>query len=374
MKIAFVTICDNGNFGTYLQIYATQQILKHLNHHSVLVKYYRPVISLKSILLRKIQKRNSFVKKAFSIIFAFYEFLRFRKNGEFFFKKYVQTTRRYDSFSSLQKDPPMADLYLTGSDQVWNSQYNGGVDPVMFLEFAPDEKQRVAYSASFGMSDIPENEKEETLRYLKKYSHIGVREFQAMELLAQIGIKNTEHVLDPTLLLNQQDYSDILKGSKLKIPHNYVLIYSVEFNKDDALMRIAKTISQGKKKIVFISPYGFRKPIKDCDLQYGFGSVCDFLMLIKHADFVVCSSFHGTVFSLLFEKQFFSLAPDRFNSRTYSLLKSCGLLDRLVIADSFEDAPFNKEIVYDEVRLILEKQREKSLSFLKNALNVSPKK
>lgn len=126
--------------------------------------------------------------------------MQLRKKDKNFLKKYL-TKKEYYSFNELAQNPPQADIYVTGSDQVWNSSYNKGIDKSFYLDFAPKQKPRISYASSIGMEYIPEHEKQTIIELLSKYQAISVREKKAEQLLNELNlpIKPTT-VLDPTLL------------------------------------------------------------------------------------------------------------------------------------------------------------------------------
>ena len=235
MKASVITLHTVDNYGSVMQTYATQQILKKCGYDVEFVDYWRkdnlPVNRaekmLESSTLQKLKPLwgiNGFTRKAMIAILKM--ILENRKSPMWrFLEEKVQLTEvRYCSYEELEANPPVADVYITGSDQVWNSIWNQGIDRSYFLDFAPAGKPRIAFSASIGREQLDAEETPETKRLLEKYSAISVREQSAVVLLASMDIKSTL-VLDPTLMLEANEWRKL--ASKPKIKKQYLLIYQL---------------------------------------------------------------------------------------------------------------------------------------------------
>lgn len=259
---------------------------------------------------------------------------------------------------------------MTGSDQIWNSEYNGGVDRAHFLDFAPTGKPRLAYAASFGKDTLRPEEIEETKDLLNKYSALSVRESSGVKIINELGISGTQQVLDPTLLLGREEWAKEFFLTRPK-EQQYLLIYSVERSLDDVVYSVARKIADAKGlSVIFLSPAAKLKSMKHCDLQLPFSKVVDFLQYFYYADFVVASSFHGTAFAINFNKQFVSVLPPKFGARPRSLLNLVGLNDRIV-EGKIDMSKVDESIDFTAVNQILEQERAKSLAFLQKALSSS---
>lgn len=269
----------------------------------------------------------------------------------------------------MKSNPPLADIYVTGSDQVWNSIYNEGIDKSFYLDFAPPGSKRVAYAASIGMPEIPEGEVEETKRLLHKYSAITVREADASRILAGLGFNDVPVVLDPTLLLDKPAWTDIARRFSPIKTEPYILVYSVEEKAQNELIgRYAGMISRKHGwKIYEISYNSYHRRLKFADRHFLQVTPEIFLQLMLNAEFVIVSSFHGTAFSINFNKQFLTVTPNRFNSRVDNILTLCNLRDRLVTSPSF-DIEALQPIDYGEVNKIIETERNKSIDLLNTML------
>lgn len=367
MKVSIITILDNVNFGTYLQALATGLTVESLGYEAEIVHYIRPVMTPKGHskavfkergFLRWLKHRNDIDK-----------ILDLRNNNYNYLREFLSITKEYFSFEELCLTPPIADIYMTGSDQVWNSFYNRGLDRSFYLDFVSSEKKRVAYAASIGMDDFPESDKAEIKNLLKKYSTITVREGKAKELLKTLDVES-EVVLDPTLLLDFNQWSAIAEKHRIDINEKYLLIYSVERKEQDRLvekyaMEIAK---KNGLKIYQVSYGGTVKRLACADKFIGRATPNLFLNLMKNASYAVVSSFHGTAFAINFNKPFLTIAANKFNSRVQNLLGITHLENRLVSENTFSINTL-EEINYDEVNELLAIKRLSSLECLRKMLN-----
>lgn len=366
MKVSIITILDNTNFGTYLQALATGKVLERLGHDAEIVHYTRSFMTGWGQFKKMFRDRGvlSVLRNGWKIPGT----LKLREQDYAFLSRFVAVTKEYMGYDSLQANPPLADVYLVGSDQVWNSIYNKGIDRSFYLEYAPNGKKRVSYASSIGMDSIPEQEKTMTVALLKKFVRITVRENAAKELLAQHGIQS-EVMLDPTLLLDAKEWSSIAEQYPMHFNEKYLLVYSVEQKKQDHLIDYyARAIARQKNlKIYQVSYSGTAKKLACADKFFGRATPDVFLNLMKNASFVVVSSFHGTAFSVNFQKEFLTISANRFNSRVQNLLDLTNLGDRLV-SDKNLDVQSLRTIGYSDVNARIEKARAASISILEDML------
>lgn len=365
MKVSIITILDNTNFGTYLQALATCKVIEDLGYDAEVIRYTRPFMKGWGQFMNMLQNRGilSVLRNGWKIPRT----LKLRNQDYAFLSKYVRVTKEYVGFESIQKDLPPSDVYVVGSDQVWNSVYNKGIDKSFYLEYAPKEKRRVSYASSIGMDFIPEEERSETINLLKKFSFITVREKAAKDLLAGYGI-SSEVVLDPTLLLCANEW-DAFITSSIHYNEPYLLVYSVELKKQNKLIDYyaRKIAKKNNLKIYQVSYSGTASRLSCTDRYFGCATPDIFLSLIKNASFVVASSFHGTAFSINFNKEFLSISANRFNSRVKHLLDLTKLGDRMV-SDNRYDIQTMKRIDYDDINLRIDEARKRSISMLEDML------
>lgn len=370
MKISLITILDNVNFGTYLQALATCKTIEKLGHKVEVIRYTRLSMTPRGRSYAILKERGVLRWFKRCVLTSNKDTFILRNKNYDFLSKFVNVTNEYIGFDTLQKNPPIADIYLTGSDQVWNSVYNHGIDRSFYLDFAPIGKKRIAYAASIGMPEIPNHDGQREIMkiLLEKYCHITVREKSAVSLLKEIGIKS-EVVLDPTLLMSKTDWEKIANNFSFNIAEDYLLTYSVEYGKEDSYIEYyARKIAKDKGLKIYHVSYSDTKSMpKYADKVFPRATPDLFLNLMLHASFVVVSSFHGTAFSINFNKEFLTVAPHRFSTRIESLLDILGLKDRIVRDKNFEIE--NMEAInYNIIEQILLKERQRSIDKLKQII------
>lgn len=356
-----------ANYGSALQTYALSQAIEHLGHEAQVLDYIPQRIKFRNVflaLLKKIFSLSTSFRERYTSFRGLLKLIAYTWTYGRFFRRELSMTRSYYSVEEIEMANLKADVYMTGSDQVWNSTYNQGIDRVFFLDFLPKDAKRVAYAASFGKTELEEWEKGITGTLLSRYSSISVRESSALGILASIDIHNGVNVLDPTLLLSKSDWEE--RYPRLKTKEKYLLIYSVEPEKQQ-IIHLAREIADNLGLKVYMVEWGFKAYAGVAKM------ICniDPLKLMSyfiHADYVVASSFHGTAFSVNLNKPFISVSPKRFNTRAQSLLNLVGLTERLVTYEKFSIEEALKPINYIVVNDVLERERVKSLDYLKSAL------
>lgn len=368
MKVSIITIIDNTNYGTYLQALATGMAINHLGHEAEIVYYTRESMTPKGRSKAILEDRGLLRWFYRCVLKSSKKTQELREKDISFLKKYMPLTHEYVGYKELKADPPKADVYLTGSDQVWNSFYNRGIDKSFYVDYAPENARRISYAASIGMPEFPVDEVDEVKGLLKKYHAITVREIGAKEMLAKLGIES-QVVLDPTLLLNKTEWTKIAEQYPFEESEPYLLTYSVEYGKEDSYIKhYASQIAKKRGLKLYHITYGDVPHDNYYDKVFSYATSDQFLNLMLHASFVVISSFHGSAFAINFNKPFITVSPKKFNSRVQSLLKITGLESR-VVTDASRDASQFGDIAYDEVNRKLAIERGKSLKILSDMLN-----
>ena len=368
MNIKIITRHGPSNYGSLLQSIATLKILKDLGHNPQIVDYQREEErGLKMVLAqlkRKERYKNPFKKVVYVIVrypIEKYAQCRFDKMRE----SYLNMTDRYrtiDEMSDLD-----ADVFMTGSDQVWGEMVDGSCDLAYFLQFITSDKVRkVAYAASFGQQSFNEDRRSLYKAALKSYYKISVREDSAKRFIESCGIVDcVEQVLDPTLLLNGDEWIKMLPVSKLQkqiVNTNYVLVYQI--HNDSTLSEYAIKLARYVCMPLYrVNPYAHQ--IFRGGKFYNCPDVSDFLTLIRNASFIVTDSFHGTCFSIIFNKQFMEVLPNNTTqTRNQSLLTLTGLTSRIVSTPS-DVILANKKIDYEKVNDVLSSERERSINVMR---------
>lgn len=254
--------------------------------------------------------------------------------------------------------------YIVGSDQVWNPSANSSIEPY-FLTFAPKEAKKISYASSFGVSHIAPELQERFKKLLSNIDVISVREASGVELVKQLTGRNAELVVDPTLLLNKQEWMPYMKVYP-DMPKRYVLIY--QLSDSNTIVKLAKQIGIERNIPVYrICKRAFHVKKDTGVINILDAGPAEFLFLIAHAEYVITNSFHGTAFSVNFSVPFYTVVSSakKNNSRMESLLASTGLLNRL-LSDNIDINTVNINMPdFKEAQKKLQQIREQSIAFLK---------
>lgn len=361
-----MTIHYIHNYGSVLQTYATQYLFEKAGYDVQTVDYIRPNCRRENILAEQYKRnqqdggvRSYPVVRNILLYKRKYHFKRCDSVFHAFIVKYIHLSKPYDTAESLMQNPPVADVYCTGSDQMWNSIWNDGILKEHFLAYAPVGKKRIAFSTSFGRTELDKSELEITRSFIQKYDAISVREKSALNLLEQMDYRNGVHILDPTLIMTADEWASQLSIVP-KINYRYVLTYGLNDNHE--LGKFAQKVAKdnGLRLInIGLSWRAYFTQWKTVLLP----SVETFLSLIKYADYIITDSFHGTAFSLNFNKQFFVFYPGRFSTRLQSILALTHQEQR-VVSDFNTDWKEIAPIDYTVVNPILAQERQKAWRFI----------
>ena len=265
-KISVITLHRVPNYGSVLQTYATQEVFRSMGFDPEIVDYWPKRFQVDHRVddlygRFRFRYKNPLVKALFR--FLINRSLR-RQDEVFggFLSRRVKLSRPYLSIDALSSDPPGADIYCTGSDQVWNSGTNGFVEGPFYLDFAPAGKPRIAFSASFGRPGLPGEEMDEIRPRLRGYAGIGVRESSGLSILKDLGVRDCACTLDPTLALPPDKWRELAAGGAVAgLPERYILIY--QFNKDPLIDDIADLLAAetGFKVVkIFFFRHGKARP------------------------------------------------------------------------------------------------------------------
>lgn len=364
MKIKTITCHDVYNHGASLQAYALQTYLSSQGHDVEIIDYKPDYLSnhyklwsvSNPVFDKPVVKQLYLLAKLPGRLIAL---RRKRKFDEFSQKCLRLTSMRYHSNEELKTNPPKADVYIAGSDQIWNTLFQNGRDAAFYLDFAPKGTKRVAYAASFATKDVVEEYKPFLRRMLQGFDSISLRERISLPLLESLGRNDGVAVCDPVFLLSREQWDKILPTSSIE--EEYLLVYDTE--NSNKLKDIAQSIAKERNlKIFNIS--GSRKSYVDKDFRVS--SPIDFVQLIRDAEFVVSNSFHATAFSLIFQREFCVVnRSEAINERMLCLLKQYGQQDRLV-ADNIDS--LLTLIDYSKVQSKIERDIEASKQYLRDTI------
>ena len=344
-RIGVVSIFDLYNYGNRLQSYATIEFLKKFGFKT------RNIIRIKLYRTRRV----------------------IRDLLDLFFAKDKEAVSRKKLFMRFSTKNISKDLYykakalknyayiICGSDQIWNYEFAG--HEYFFGTIAPPEK-RIAFSASFGVSEIPESKKEFYKKHLNEMKAISVREQAGVEIVKELTGRDATLLVDPTMMLSKEDWQKVSKKPRFSVPEKYIFTYFLGNVTDEMREFIDKVAKENDMQIINLEA-------KEPNNYWYSSGPSEFVWLIEHASIVLTDSFHGSVFSIINEAPF--VVFDRveniecMNSRIDTLLSTLKLEDR-----RFDKIDMNKlfEKEYSHVPEILEREKKKAIEFLKNAMEI----
>lgn len=371
MKAAIITLALSNNYGAALQTYALAKKTKDFGVDTVVYKYND---------LRRMTYGVPFHKKVLSTVWRHVKdaFSLWQKKKGFndFRENYIPfTPKRYHNNDELKNAPQDFDVFISGSDQIWNPDVFL-FDTSYFFDFIPDDCKRISYASSFGKSTFNESHMEKCGELLSIYSSISVREESGIEIVKELCGKDAECVLDPTMTLEAYEWDEIAESAKYKAKNfKGILCYIMPGDNKvvSSIVMVARQL-QAKTglpvKYIGIKEYDiFKFGVKDCDI---FVSPMDFVAYFKNAEYVVTNSFHGTAFSLIYNKKFYIPINDELkkgkalHERVLSITKKLDAENALVSTSNLE----LKELDLEKIQNKLSVERKKSLSFLKDSLGV----
>ena len=322
MKVDIITRHSVPNYGSLLQSYATQKVIEEMGFESEIINYTRYEERYKNLVNTLIKgkkwNKNIITRTIYKMIQK-PNYTKMYRKFEKYRKNFLKESRlEYGSLQELKDNVPEADVYCSGSDQIWGKIGTVEYDEAYFLKFIEDRTKRcIAYSSSFGKEEIDGSLEKNIKKLLENYSDILVREDTAKSILKKHGIENVEQVLDPTLLLNKEQWSNLARKVKNK-QKKYILVYQLHDNK--SFDKYAKEFSKKTGlKLLRISPsiYHITRSGKLIYLPNQY----EFLSLFQNAEYVLTDSFHATVFSIIFNRKFVDILPGNQRKRSIELLK-----------------------------------------------------
>lgn len=373
MKIKTITCHQVYNYGASLQELALVEFLK-MNGHDAESIAYKPsyladIHKLFSCLSPK-WNRNLLTKSVYISLKLpqRIKLLKRQKNFNAFEDKYIPVTKKkYINNGQLKKIKDDADVFICGSDQIWNPLFPNGKDPAFYLNFAQDsEAVKMSYAASFATDDIPVENISFVKKQVSKLDFVSVRETSGQRILNDLGFDNVEQVLDPVFLLSKQKwYSYIEDNLEAK---KYILIY--DFDNNPHIKKIAKKLAKRYGFLII----GVNENLKYVDRNYYLQGPAEFLGLVKNAELILTTSFHALAFGLIFKRPLGVFNRNiGINTRMRDMLELIGLSDHL-LESSKNLSLTHFDIDYDIVDKEIEKHVKRSQNFLINSINLKFKK
>ena len=381
MKIGIITVQKAPNYGAVLQCYALWKYLELQGYDCEVIDLCREIhkdfVKSKRFSPYKILSTYNRIRKFLADLFPFISTNRVKKRQ--FERKYKQEldvlnikfakfnscikySKKYVSVDALYQNPPDYDIYLTGSDQLWNPTQNYCIEPY-FLTFVQNKGKKVSYATSIGQTVLPNKVINDYIKWLNTYTYISVREQSAVDMLQPYIEKDIYRTIDPTFLLKRENWEDIALEP---LQRSYVFCFTL-YKSMDLLLCAKRYASLYNKKMVFWMQSMDETRLIDANTIGRIDiSPEEWLGYVKNADVVFTDSFHGSVFSIIYNRQFYAYIPlwNNRGSRITDLLDLLQLNDRLIT--DLDNVP-NNMIDYINVDRILCKEREKSVSYIKKA-------
>lgn len=383
MKRIGLCVCyDTKNFGSQLQVLATDRKIQEFGYETEMIRYQKRIsLSFAAQTLPRLfnpyfvrgkiaarGKRQKIARRpqaAKNVAERNARFTRFA--AEYFPNLSVP----YQGWEQLKRESAKRyDAFVCGSDQLW---LPGNLGSHFYtLEFAPDDKPKIAYATSFGVSQIPMFQRQRTRRYLNRFQSLSTRELRGAQIIEELTGRTAQVVCDPTLLFPAADW-DRMIPEKREIQGSYIFCYFLGTNPEHR--KAARELQEETGLRIVTCP--FLDHYVPCDERFGDLQLfdldaADFVNLIRHAEYVLTDSFHGSVFSILYHKRFvtfnrFGEERNSRNSRIDSLCSLLGVEGRRARGDIREQ--MDTDIDYHPVDEKLRKLRRDSLAYLETALS-----
>lgn len=363
-KVGVVTFSHSQeNYGQILQGFALVNFLKSIGTDAFLIRVKHDDVDGRSCFqkifdklkllvnpfrLQKIYKESTEQKRLDRELQR--TILQYPRYFERFIKENIPSTNIWYDDNSIVLNPPYADAYVCGSDQIW-----GGDIPFMYLQFADKDKIRLSYAASFGGMIPSKFVQCKIQKYLSNFHWITVREKFGQDLCHQIGIKDVEVVPDPTLLLDEYVYKNLITSETLLYKDDpYIFVYMLGNKVSLDINEIFDFAHENSLKIKYVTAHG-----RVDDKIKSYPTIEEWLSLIINSSYVITNSYHGTIFSMIFHKKFITIPlvgiRARMNTRLEELLSRYELKSRVyesTLTSLFEDIDYT---IFDE-KIIIERK------------------
>lgn len=375
MKIGILTFWNTpDNYGQMLQCYALQSFLRALGHDTFLVrtgKEWQQLSGFVPQLRNKIRSASRlyhyplyFIGKVLTqlvYILTHGKWKQYQIDREFdsFRRDYLHCSDTVYSLEELKHNPPEADCFIVGSDQIWNTR-----DGVYFLSWANDKVKKLAYAASFGGLKEDQEFCDLIRPWIKRFDWISVREQSGIEICRRSGREDAELVCDPTLLIGKEVYSKLAVEPKQKPVKKYIFVYLLGTRTRINMKEIYSYAKKSKLDVMYVGSQGVVDKFQRIN-----PTVHEWLWYVEHSEMIFTNSFHGTVFSLIFQKPFMTFpvigAAVRMNNRIETILDHYNLKNRFFKNDYNS---INLPINFFSVKRKIQKDRNKVNMILSNIL------
>ena len=368
MRIGIISVNNAHNFGTSMQAYALVKYLQSAGHTVEVINYRNSAIEKSYQFVPKPRKTVRSVAK-FGVKYMLKAIrkpylLKRRKHFESFFSEHFNLTAPVKNYKQLRTQRYDYDVAFAGSDQIWNANIVKQIDPAFFLKFLDGKTICASYAASLGVEEISDPQKEVYREYLKHLDYISVREESAKRLMQPLTEKEITVIADPTVLLKAEEYRKMVRARPYSQDYIYVHVHHYT-SKGLELVQMAEMLSErtGLPVIHNLQNHRFRN---QAGRTVSAGPQ-ETLTALYHAKYVVTQSFHITMFSLIFHKDFVTVRRDRYNTRLENLLESVNMKDHLVEPGCLPDLD-SLSRHDEEVDRCFSREREKAAQYIQQVV------
>lgn len=370
-KIGIITFHASHNCGSMMQAYAIQKVLDKLGFKNEIIDFQNDGQKDMYAVVHKKKNIKNFIKNV--LLYSSRKKLESQWNdyNEFKNKTFKLSSEEYSNYSELKCCNDKYDYFLSGADQIWNITIKDS-DDCYFLNFVDDNKKRVAYAPSFGAKNIAEysDDPQKYADFLNKYDSLSIRENNGQKWIENLIGKKVPVVLDPTLLLESNEYEKLIEKSGFD--GKYIFYYSPTYSR--RIDKFVKKISKKYKLPVVV--WNAREFYMKKEYLNGFIlpekiNPGVYLDLIKNAELVITTSFHGTIFSTIYRKKFFVIKNGNMyttDDRVLTLIQQLGIEARLIEPKFNDENDYLSCVDYVKYEENLNELREKSIQFLKESL------
>lgn len=366
MKIALITIQHSDNYGAVLQAFATKTILSKFGEVKTI--YYDNKFVTQHLDVIRFKPTTHGLKMFAHDLLRIVPRKRMVKKFEAFIELNMNLTTKITAKNLLSGKLDKFDAYICGSDQIWCPaciNEDKDIDPIYFLEFAPQKSKKISYASSMGAIELSDSKLNQVKSLLSDFHAVSVRENDAKTLLTTLLEKPVNQVLDPTFLLSKQEWFKAINVTEEpKSDEQYILVYTAPRM---PLIKNAITFFSKKLGLKVVAIDKMLLPLGKLDKHIKDAGPCDFIQLFANASFVITDSYHGVCFSINFGKPFAAIAPGNRVNRIESLLSLLNIDMRIVNnEEEFKNIPI--DIDDEKIQLQLSAARAESIKFLTKSL------
>lgn len=355
MKIGILTFQNTLNYGAMYQEYALQKYINNKDNASAqVIDYINDNIERNEAPLKLKEQRS--IKGVLKYFLLHRYQVRKRDKFNQFTEKYINKSEKKYNKDNIKEINDIYDKIIVGSDQVWNTLMTGS-DYTYYLDFLDKDEKKSSYAASFGYSEVPEENREDISKLLAKFKDLNVREQAGKEIIKKLVARDSNVVVDPTFLLDKNEWEQMSEDN-ISIKEPYIVAYMVNAQKE-TFEFIDDLAKKENLKIIYVSDF-IKKHNKGNVQIIHDASPAEFISLIKNAQYVVTGSFHAICMSIILEKNFiYMYNNNKVNSRIENIINMAGIKDRQLNSGEYiprEDIDYLK--VKEKMKANIENSKE----------------